>query len=97
MMMKGVISTLRKAHTIPAAKRSLASVIDGLDLNLPAKFGHFINGEFVEPLEGQYFDNVSPIDGQPFIKAARGTKSDIDAAVAASRVRFEYTRPIHAT
>jgi len=28
----------------------MASVADGLNLGLPEKFGHFINGEFVEPM-----------------------------------------------
>merc|ERR1719394_182317 len=60
------------------------SIADKLDLGLPKKFGHFINGEFVEPVDGQYFDNISPIDGQPFIKAARGTKADIENAVKAA-------------
>lgn len=44
-----------------AAARSMASVTDGLELGLPDKFGHFINGEFCEPDGGQYFDNVSPV------------------------------------
>ena len=38
---------------------------------------------------GQYFDNVSPIDGQAFIQAARGTKPDVDAAVAAATEAFK--------
>jgi aldehyde dehydrogenase len=67
-------------------QRGLASIASGLAL--PAKYGHFINGQFVEPKEGQYFDNVSPIDGQPFIQAARGTKADIDAAVDAANAAY---------
>jgi aldehyde dehydrogenase len=62
----------------------LASVADGLGLGLPPKFGHFIGGEFVEPIEGKYFDNISPVDGKAFIQAARGTKADVDAAVEAA-------------
>lgn len=48
---------------------------------LPASYGNFINGKFEEPIDGQYFDNVSPIDGQPFIKAARSNQKDINMAV----------------
>lgn len=70
-------------------KRSgTGSIADGLDLGLPEKFGHFINGEFVEPADGQYFENISPIDGKPFIKAARGTKADVDAAVKAATTAY---------
>ena len=53
-------------------------------LNLPAKYGHFIGGKFVEPASGEYFDNVSPIDGSKFIQAARGNKADVDKAVKAA-------------
>jgi aldehyde dehydrogenase len=61
------------------------------DLNLPEKYGHFINGEFVEPASGEYFDNVSPVDGQTFIKAARGNAADIDRAVDAANAAYKAT------
>lgn len=57
-------------------------------LGLPPKYGHFIGGEFVEPIEGQYFDNVTPINGENFIQAARGTKADIDKAVEAAHEAY---------
>ena len=66
----------------------MSSVTEGLGLELPAKYGHFIGGKFVEPAEGNYFDNVSPIDGKVFIQAARGTTADIDAAVYAAKAAF---------
>ena len=66
-------SALRVATAASSAYVStVADVI--LTLNLPPKFGHFIGGEFVEPVEGEYFDNPSPINGEVFIQAARGTK-----------------------
>ena len=53
-----------------------------------AKYDNFINGKFVAPLSGSYFDNVSPIDGKVFTKAARSDKKDIDLAIdAAHKVR----------
>ena len=91
MLPLAVARSLRRSRAAPlvaARARTLASVADNLDLNLPAKFGHFINGEFVEPADGQYFDNLSPIDGQNFIQAARGTKADVDKAVDAANAAF---------
>ena len=41
---------------------------------LKPKYDNFINGKFIAPVNGQYFDNVSPIDGKVFTKAARSTK-----------------------
>jgi len=74
---------LARCHPAHCGARALSSSVSkGLDL--PAKFGHFIGGKFAEPVEGGYFDNVSPIDGQTFIQAARGSKADVDAAVDAA-------------
>ncbi|MBH0064122.1 hypothetical protein I6E83_04705, partial [Psychrobacter sp. SZ93C1] len=28
------------------------------------KYDNFINGEWVAPVDGEYFDNTSPIDGK---------------------------------
>jgi aldehyde dehydrogenase len=66
--------------------RSVSSLATGL--GLPSKYGLFINGEFVEPADGKYFDNVSPVDGKAFIQAARGSKADVDAAVKAANEAF---------
>ncbi|MGM0933116.1 MAG: aldehyde dehydrogenase family protein [Bacteroidota bacterium] len=52
------------------------------------KYGNFIGGKFVEPVKGEYFDNVSPIDGKVFAKAARSTQEDIDLALDAAHQAF---------
>ena len=72
--------------------RAFSAVSDLLpSLDLPAKYGHFINGEFTEPAAGGYFDNISPINGQPFIQAARGTSADIARAVQAAQTAYDKT------
>ncbi len=53
------------------------------------KYNHFIGGQWVAPSSGQYFDNISPIDGKAFTKAARGNKEDIDKALDAAHVAFK--------
>jgi len=53
------------------------------------KYDHFINGEWVTPSSGEYFDNISPIDGKPFTKAARGNKEDIEKALDAAHQAFK--------
>lgn len=35
------------------------------------RYGNFINGEFVQPLGGQYFTNSSPVNGQPIAEFPR--------------------------
>lgn len=52
------------------------------------KYDHFIGGKFVAPSSGEYFDNISPIDGKVFSKAARGNKEDIEKALDAAHAAF---------
>jgi aldehyde dehydrogenase len=48
------------------------------------RYDHFIGGEFVPPVKGQYFENVTPVTGQPFTEIARGTAEDVEAALDAA-------------
>lgn len=48
------------------------------------KYDNFIGGEYRPPVQGEYFDNVSPVTGTVFCQIARSTKEDVDAAVAAA-------------
>ncbi len=54
-----------------------------------ARYGHYINGEFVAPVKGEYFENITPVTGKPFCEVGRGTSEDIDAAVDAAWRAFE--------
>ena len=38
------------------------------------QYENFIGGEWVAPAGGEYFDNISPVDGKPFTKIARPTR-----------------------
>jgi aldehyde dehydrogenase len=51
-------------------------------------YDNFIGGKFVAPVKGEYFDNVSPIDGKVFTKAARSYREDIDLALDAAHAAF---------
>src|SRR5690606_34905621 len=50
---------------------------------------NFIGGKFVAPVKGEYFDNISPINGKVFSRAAKSTKEDIELALDASHVAFK--------
>ena len=49
-----------------------------------SRYEHYIGGEWVPPVKGQYFENVTPITGKVFCEVARGTAEDIDAALDAA-------------
>jgi len=56
--------------------------------NLPAKIRHYINGEFVDSIDGETFGVLDPVTNETYIQAASGKKEDIEAAVAAARTAF---------
>ncbi|RZS67704.1 aldehyde dehydrogenase [Agromyces ramosus] len=65
--------------TVYAAPGSAGALIE-----FKPRYEHFIGGEWVKPLEGAYFENISPVNGKPFTEVARGTAADIDAALDAA-------------
>ncbi|MDH3493992.1 MAG: aldehyde dehydrogenase [Acidobacteriota bacterium] len=48
------------------------------------QYGNFIGGRWVAPANGEYFDNISPVDGKVFTKIPRSTEKDIDLALDAA-------------
>ncbi len=48
------------------------------------QYENFIGGEWVAPTNGEYFDNVSPVDGKSFTRIPRSTKEDVDKAIDAA-------------
>ncbi|WP_299368279.1 aldehyde dehydrogenase family protein [uncultured Tateyamaria sp.] len=63
--------------------------IDALRAAPVAAFGHWINGASVPASDGQAMEVQSPIDGTVLTTVARGTRADMDAAIAAARATFE--------
>ncbi|GAA2039519.1 aldehyde dehydrogenase family protein [Agromyces tropicus] len=56
----------------------------GALIQFKPRYEHFIGGEWVKPVEGAYFDDISPVNGRPFAEVARGTAADIEAALDAA-------------
>lgn len=48
------------------------------------KYGNFINGNFVDPIDGKYFDNTTPVNGKVLCQIARSNAKDIEAALDAA-------------
>src|SRR5687768_2918953 len=57
-----------------------------LDIANPYKkqYGNYIGGEWVAPIDGQYFDNLTPVTGQAFTSIPRSNAKDIEAALDAA-------------
>ncbi len=65
-----------------ALPTTIAEAIARTELN--KKYGHFINGRYEAPVKGQYFDNLSPLNGQVIGQVGRGTAEDIEKALDAA-------------
>ncbi|WP_404380157.1 aldehyde dehydrogenase [Caenispirillum salinarum] len=52
------------------------------------RYENFIGGEWVAPVKGQYFSNISPVNGQPVCEVARSTAEDVEKALDAAHKAF---------
>jgi aldehyde dehydrogenase len=53
-------------------------------VKLRSTYDNFIGGDFVKPVAGQYFDNISPITGHPVCQVARSQAADVELALDAA-------------
>jgi len=56
----------------------------GALMSYQPRYDHWIGGEYVPPAQGRYFENPSPVTGQPFCEVARGTAADVERALDAA-------------
>ena len=56
----------------------------GAKVEFKRQYDNFINGRFVAPVKGQYFDVVTPISGEVYTRAARSGAEDIELALDAA-------------
>ena len=56
----------------------------GSKVTFKKRYENFIGGKWVPPVNGKYFDNVSPVTGKPFCEVARSDAADIELALDAA-------------
>ncbi|MDR7335123.1 aldehyde dehydrogenase family protein [Roseateles asaccharophilus] len=56
----------------------------GAKIAYKPRYDNFIGGKFQPPVEGQYFDVISPINGKVYTQAARSGAADIERALDAA-------------
>ncbi|HZP09524.1 aldehyde dehydrogenase [Methyloceanibacter sp.] len=64
----------------------LHQVIETLNARvaLRSRYDNYIGGKWVPPVDGQYFDNISPITGKPVCQVARSQAGDVELALDAA-------------
>ena len=53
-------------------------------IQVAPRYDNYIGGKWVAPVEGRYFENVTPVTGKVFTEIARSTEADIELALDAA-------------
>ncbi|TPG57065.1 acetaldehyde dehydrogenase ExaC [Ewingella americana] len=56
----------------------------GFPLKLQKRYDNFIGGEWVAPVKGQYYSNLTPITGEALCEVASSSKEDVELALDAA-------------
>ena len=59
------------------------------DPKLKARYELFINGQFVAPKSGKYFDSINPANEQKLAEIAQASAADVDAAYQAAKAAYD--------
>ena len=78
------VATLFETMEYGPAPESDAPALDWIKQHDSGRFGHFINGKWTAPTEGQYFETINPATTAVLARVAQGSKADVDAAVHAA-------------
>lgn len=60
-------------------------------ISVRKRYGLFINGEFVAPEKGRYFDTINPANEEKLSRVADASEADVDKAVRAAREAYRTT------
>jgi len=68
---------------------SYAAAPESAKIKIEPRYDLFINGKFVPPAKGKYFDTINPANEKKLAEVAQGTVEDVDKAVRAARTAYE--------
>ncbi|MEH6473761.1 MAG: aldehyde dehydrogenase family protein, partial [Halopseudomonas sp.] len=57
---------------------------EGAVVSFKQRYGNYIGGEFVAPVEGRYFSNTTPITGEVIAEIPRSCAADVEKALDAA-------------
>ena len=57
---------------------------EGSNVRYRERYDNYIGGDWVAPVDGEYFDNITPVTGGVFCQVARGKEADINLALDAA-------------
>jgi aldehyde dehydrogenase len=57
---------------------------EGSLMSFEARYDNYIGGQWTSPAGGRYFENPTPVTGQPFCEVARSDETDVERALDAA-------------
>ncbi len=57
---------------------------EGSIVQFKAQYENYIGGKWVPPVGGEYFDDISPVNGKPFARVPRSQAADVEKALDAA-------------
>lgn len=61
----------------------------GALVTFKTRYENFIGGKWVPPVDGEYFENITPITGKPYCEVPRSKAADIELALDAAHAAKE--------
>lgn len=83
---------MRNHHTNKTFKASwsYAEAPEGTNhIQIKKQYDLYIDGNFIKPVKGKYFDTINPSNDQKLARVAEATHEDVDIAVKAARKAFK--------
>src|SRR5580693_7163790 len=80
---------IKKRQLVFGHKWDYAPAPETVPVKIDPRHELFIDGKFVAPHSGQYFDSINPATEAKLCEIARGDEQDVGRAVAAARRAFE--------
>lgn len=57
---------------------------DGAKVAFESRYDNYIGGDWVKPVKGNYFENITPVTGKVFTEVAQSTSDDVELALDAA-------------
>ena len=81
------------AATVQEPTTYLAPGQPGSPVSVAERYGNFIGGAFIAPVEGRYRENRTPVTGEVICEVAASTPADVELALdAAHAAKDEWAR-----
>lgn len=62
---------------------------EGALVHFKERYENYIGGKWIPPVNGEYFDNITPVTGKVYTQVARSTEADIELALDAAHAAKE--------